>query len=178
MEEQLLIFGSPVSQTLPMDVSETCGCPVPSVIRIEDDVEMIVVPQENVEPLPVHVEPLRHNMGTQRASRGRLQAHFCSSTRHRNRHAKQLGTCPYLHLGHFMGQDIQFSCVRELHTAVLLSTNARGSHCSVESFGREVGTEVDVPVNANRGSLSGPSTARADSVGYHPRSLSCGGNSL
>ena len=177
-EESLLVFGSPVSQTLPTDVSETCGCPIPSVIRIEDDVEMVMVLQENVEPLPVHVEPSRYNMGTQRASHRHPQAHFCSSTCHHNCHAKQLGTCPYSHLGYFMSQDIQFPCVRELHAAVLLSTNTGGSHRSVESFGGEVGTEVDVPVDADRGSLSGPSTARADSAGYHPRSPSCGGNCL
>ena len=105
-EELLLIFGSPVSQTLPTDVSETCGCPIPSVIRIEDDVKMVVIPQENVEPLPVCVEPSRHNVGTQCAFRGRPQAHFHSSTRHCNHHAKQLGTHPYSHPGHFMDQDI------------------------------------------------------------------------
>ena len=71
VEEALLVFGSPVSQSLPTEVSETCGCPVPSVIRIEDDVEMVAVPRENEEPLPVCMEePPRYNVGSQRASRG------------------------------------------------------------------------------------------------------------
>ena len=171
-EEALLVFGSPVSQTLPAEVSETCGCPIPSVIRIEDDVEMVAVPQENAEPLPVRVEPPRYDVGIQRASRGRPLAHYCSSTRHRNRHAKQLGVHPYSHPGYFMDQDLRFPCSRELRAAVLSSTNARGSSHSVESSSREVGTEGDVPVNADRG----PSSARADSTGYRPCSSSCGGD--
>ena len=119
-EEALLVFGSPVSQTLPAEVRETCGCPIPSVIRIEDDVEMVAVPQENEEPLPVRVEePPRYNVGSQRASRGHPQAHFRSSTRHLNRHAKQLGSRPYPHPGFFMGQDRRFPCVEELRSAVL-----------------------------------------------------------
>ena len=55
-EETLLVFGSPVSQTLPSEVQETCGCPVPTVITIEDNVEMTVVPRENKEVIPVWVE--------------------------------------------------------------------------------------------------------------------------
>ena len=110
-EEALLVFGSPVSQSLPAEVSETCGCPVPSVIRIEDDIEMAAIPQENAEPLPARVEPSRYNVGNQRASRGHPQAHYRSSTRHRNRHAKQLGSSPYAHPGSFFGQDLRFPCV-------------------------------------------------------------------
>ena len=87
-EEALLVFGSPASQTLLANISEICGCPVPLVIRIEDNIEMVAVMQENTEPLPVCVEPLRYNVGSQRASRGHPQAHFHSSTCHRNRHAK------------------------------------------------------------------------------------------
>ena len=34
---------SPASQTLPSKVQETCGCLVPAVVRIKDDVEMTVV---------------------------------------------------------------------------------------------------------------------------------------
>ena len=105
-EGALLVFGSPVSHTLPMDVSETCGCPIPLVIQIEDDVKMVAIPQENVEPLPVCIEPPRYDVGTQRASRGRPLAHYRSSTRHRNCHAKQLGVHPYLHPGYFMDQDL------------------------------------------------------------------------
>ena len=105
-EEALLIFGSLVSHTLPTDISETCGCPIPSVIQIEDEVEMVAVPQENAEPLLVRVEPPRYNVGIQRASRGRPLAHYRSSTRHHNRHAKQLGARPYPHPGYFMDQDL------------------------------------------------------------------------
>ena len=106
-EEGLLVFGSPASQSLPTEVRETCGCPVPSVIRIEDDVEMIAVPQENEEPVPVRVAELpRYGVGVQRASRGRPLAHFRSSTRHRNRHAKQTGFSPYPRPEYFMGQDL------------------------------------------------------------------------
>ena len=177
-EEALLIFGSPVSQSLPTEVSETCGCPIPSVIRIEDDIEMVAVPQENAEPLPVCVEPPRYDMGIQRASRGRPLAHYCSSTRHRNRHAKQLGVHPYSHPGYFMDQDLRFPCSRELRAAVLSSTNTRGSSRSVEPSSGEIGTEGDVPVNADRGPSSGSSSARADSTGYHPCSSSCGGDCI
>ena len=52
-EETLLVFGSPVSQTLPSEVQETCGCPVPTVITIKDDVEMSMVLRENKEAIPV-----------------------------------------------------------------------------------------------------------------------------
>ena len=105
-EEALLVFGSPVSQTLPVDVREACGCPIPLVIQIEDDVEMVAVPQENAELLPVCVEPLRYDMGIQHASRGRPLAYSHLSAHHRNCHAKQLGVCPYSHPGYFMGQDL------------------------------------------------------------------------
>ena len=76
------------------DVQMTCGCPVPDVIRIEDDVELVAVPQENKRPIPVHVEePLRYNMGVQCASCGCPQAHY--SSRCVNHHAKQTGYSPY-----------------------------------------------------------------------------------
>ena len=55
VEEQLLVFGSPVSQSLPSDVGKTCSCPIPLVIRIKDDVKMVVILQENEEPLPLCV---------------------------------------------------------------------------------------------------------------------------
>ena len=179
-EEALLVFGSLVSHTLPTDVSETCSCPIPSVIRIEDDVEMVAVPQENTEPLPVYVyvEPPRYDVGIQCASHGRPLAHYHSSAHHYNCHAKQLGIHPYSHPGYFMGQDLRFPCSREFRAAVLSSTNTQGSCCSVESSSQEVGTEGDVPVNADRGPSSGPSTARADSAGYSPCSSSCGGDCI
>ena len=55
-EETLLVFGSPISQTLPSEVQETCRYSVPAVITIEDDVEMAMVPRENEEAIPVQVE--------------------------------------------------------------------------------------------------------------------------
>ena len=65
-EETLLVFRSPISQTLPSKVQETCGCPVPAIITIEDDVEMTVVPRENEEAIPVQVErPPTYAVGLQ-----------------------------------------------------------------------------------------------------------------
>ena len=62
----LLVFGSPVSQTLPSKVQETCGCLVPTVIRIEDNMKMTVVPRENEEAIPIQVEKLlAHTVGLQ-----------------------------------------------------------------------------------------------------------------
>ena len=52
-EETLLVFRSPISQTLPSEVQETCGCPIPAVITIEDDVEMSMVLRENEEAISV-----------------------------------------------------------------------------------------------------------------------------
>ena len=51
-EELLLVIGSPVSQSPDMPEA-LCACPVPAVIRIEDDVEMTAVPSENEEAIPV-----------------------------------------------------------------------------------------------------------------------------
>ena len=63
-EELLLVIGSPVSQS--PDVPEVlCACPVPAVIRIEDDVEMTTVPSENEEAIPVL---LRYLVSSQHAS--------------------------------------------------------------------------------------------------------------
>ena len=70
-EDTLLVFGSPISQPLPSKVQETCGCPVPTVITIEDNVEMSVVPRENEEVIPVQVERQpAYTVGLQRSSRG------------------------------------------------------------------------------------------------------------
>ena len=64
--ETLLVFGSPISQCLPSEVQETCGCPVPTVITIEANVEMSVVPRENKEAIPVQVErPPAYAVGLQ-----------------------------------------------------------------------------------------------------------------
>ena len=106
-EVPLLVFGEVLpgdTQSLPVEVQETCGCPVPAIIRIEDDVEMVAVPRENHTPIPV---PLRHTVCNPHASRGISKAYFRSSTRRTNHHAMQLGSRPYLsHLGYFMGQDL------------------------------------------------------------------------
>ena len=65
-EETLLVFGSPISQTFPSEVQETCGCPVPAVITIKDNVEMSVVLRENKEAIPVQVErPPAYAVGLQ-----------------------------------------------------------------------------------------------------------------
>ena len=70
-EEILLVFGSPISQSLPSKVQETCGCPVPAVITIKDNVEMTVVPRENKEAIPVLVErPPAYTVGLQQSSQG------------------------------------------------------------------------------------------------------------
>ena len=57
-EETLLVFGSPISQSLPSEVQETCGCSVPAAIMIEDNVVMSMVLRENKEAIPVQVERL------------------------------------------------------------------------------------------------------------------------
>ena len=106
-EETLLVFRSPISQTLPSKVQETCGCPVPTIITIEDDVEMTVVPRENEEVIPVQVERLpTYVVGLQQSSRGRPLAHYHSSTRRANCHAKQLGLHPY----HHPSPGVKFPC--------------------------------------------------------------------
>ena len=123
-ETPLLVFGEVLpgdSQALPVDIQETCGCPVPDIVRIEDDVEMVTALRENNTPIPIWVDELpSFSVRTQRASRGKSKAYFRSSTCHTNRHAMQLGSRPYpSHPGYFMGQDIRFPCTRELHAAVL-----------------------------------------------------------
>ena len=55
-EVPLLVFGEALpgdTQSLPVEVQETCGCPVPTVVRIEDDIKMVAVPRENNTPIPV-----------------------------------------------------------------------------------------------------------------------------
>ena len=100
-EELLLVIGSPVSQS--PDMPEVlCACPVPAIIRIEDNVEMTAVPSENEEAIPVLP---RYLVGSQHASQGCPVAHYCSSTCHINHHAKQLGFCPYSLPPRFMSQD-------------------------------------------------------------------------
>ena len=103
----LLVFGSPISQTLPNEVQETCGCPVPAVVMIKDDMEMTVVPRENEEAIPVQVErPPAYVVGLQRSFYGRPMAHYCSSTCCTNCHPKQLGS----HLYHHPSPGVKFPC--------------------------------------------------------------------
>ena len=120
-EELLLVIGSPVAQSI--DVPEaSCACPVPEVIRITDNVEMIAVPQENEVLIPVCVEELlRYNVGVQHTSQGCPVAHCHSSTHYTNRHAKQLGSHPYHSPPCFMGQNLRFLCTREFCTHVFAS---------------------------------------------------------
>ena len=122
-ETPLLVFSKVLpgdSQAMPADVQETCGCPVPSTVRIEDNVEMVAVPQENNTPIPVQVDEFpMFVVSGQHASRRKPKAHFRSSTRRTNCHMMQLGSRPYPQLEYFMGQDPRFPCTRELRTTVL-----------------------------------------------------------
>ena len=75
------------------DVPEAfCACPVPAIIRIKDNVEMVAVLSGNEEAIPVL---LRYLVGVQHTSQGHLVIHHCSSTHHTNHHAKQFGYCSY-----------------------------------------------------------------------------------
>ena len=110
-ETPLLVFGEALpgdSQALPVDIQETCGCPIPDVVRIEDDVEMVAMLRENNTPVPIRVDELPlFSVRTQRASGGKFKAYFRSSTRRANHHAMQLGSRPYpSHPGYCMGQDL------------------------------------------------------------------------
>ena len=110
-ETPLLVFGEVLpgdSQALPVDVQETCGCPVLDIVRIEDDIEMVTALRENNTPIPVWVDELpSFSVCTPCASCGKSKAYFRSSTRRANRHTMQLGSRPYpSHPGYFMGQDI------------------------------------------------------------------------
>ena len=136
-EETLLVFRSPISQTLPSKVQETCGCPVPTVITIEDDVEMSVVLRENKEAIPVLVErPPAYAVGLQRSSHGRPLAHYCSSTRCANHHTKQLSSHPYRH----PLPDVKFPCEQELLICASIFTGGRRG--DQESVGHSTGSVV------------------------------------
>ena len=123
-EVPLLVFGKVLpgdTQSLPVEVQETCGCPIPTVTRIKDNVEIVAAPRENNTPIPVQVDELpSFSVRNQRASRGKSKAYFRSSTHRTNRHTMQLGSHPYpSHPGYFMDQDLRFPCTRELRAAVL-----------------------------------------------------------
>ena len=176
-EELLLVIGSLVAQS--SDVPEvSCACPVPEVIRIVDDMEMVTVPQENEVLIPVHVEePPRYNVGIQHASQGCPVAHYHSSTHHTNHHAKQLGSHPYYLPPHFMGQDLRFPCTRELCACILTSGGGAdqggsgdvgGLPWDQESFGAIADSE----------SPCQPSTLSPTSTCYHLCSPDYGSNCL
>ena len=117
-EETLLVFRSPISQNLPSKVQETCGCLVPAVIMIKDDVEMTVVPRENEEVIPVQVErPPAYAVGLQQSSHGRPLAHYHPSTHCASCHTKQFR----LHLYRHPSPDVKFPYERELliHASIL-----------------------------------------------------------
>ena len=177
-EVPLLVFGEVLpgdTQSLPVEVQETCGCPVPAVIRIEDDVEMVAASRENNTPIPV---PSRYTVRNPCASRGKSKAYFRSSTRRTNRHAMQLGSRPYpSHPGYFMGQDLQFPCTRELRAAVLRAKRGvdQGRAGDVEE---SVVDSPDVPGDADGGSLIRSPAYSTTSTCYRPCSPDCGGDCL
>ena len=181
-EVPLLVFSEVLpgdTQSLPVEVQETCGCPVPAVIRIEDDVEMVAAPRENNTPIPVRVDELSSlPVRTQRASRGRFKAYFCSSTHRTNRHTMQLGSRPYpSHPGYFMDQDLRFPCTRELRAAVLRAERGidQGRVGDVEE---SVVHSPDVSGDADGGSLVRSSAYSTTSTCYRPCSPDCGGDCL
>ena len=171
-EEPLLISGSSSMEEVPILHSIPCGCPALAT-RIEDNVEMVAAPQENTTPIPVRVEePPRYNVGVPHASCGCPQAYFHSSTRHRNRHAKQLGVCPYPQLEFFLEQDIRFVCTRELRTAVQRSERGGDKDGTRVVAGQAVNSS-DVPEDADgRSSVSSPSYSDG-STRYCPCSADC-----
>ena len=177
-EVPLLVLGEVLpgdAQSLPVEVQETCGCPVPAIIRIEDDIEMVATPRENNTPIPV---PPRHTVRNPRASRGVTKAHFRSSTCHTNRHTMQLGSRPYpSHPGYFMGQDLRFPCSRELRAAVLRAERGidQGRTGDVEE---PVVDSPDVSGDADGGpSIRSPAYSTTSTC-YRPCSPDCGGDCL
>ena len=180
-EAPLLVFGEVLpgdSQTLLTEVQETCGCPVPAIIRIKDDVEMVAVPRENNTPIPVWVDEFpMFTVGGQCASRCKPKAHFHSSTCCANCHATQLGSCPYLQLEHFMDQDPQFPCTRELHAAVLRAERGVNQGC-VGEVGRSTVNSLDAPGVADGGSLVRSPTYSTTSTCYRLCSPDCGRDCL
>ena len=181
-ETPLLVFGEVLpgdSQTMPADVQETCGCPIPDIVRIEDDVEMIAAPRENNTPIPIRVDELpTFPVRAQRALRGVSKPYFRSSTRRANRHAMQLGSRPSpSHHGYFMGQDLRFPCARELRAAVLRAERGvdQGRSGDVEE---PVEHSSNVPGGPNNRSPSRSPAHSTTSTCYRPCSLDCGGDCL
>ena len=175
-EETLLVFGSPISQTLPSEVQETCGCPIPAVITIEDDAEMSVVLREDKEPISVQVERLpAYTVGLQRSSHGRPMAHYHSSTRCANCHSKQLGSHPYRH----PSPGIKFPCEQELLICASVLAGGQGrDQVSVGHSARSVVIVSPVQGDADGGSSVRTLMFSPDSTCYCPCSPDCGGNCL
>ena len=137
-EEPLRVIRSPISQHLPEDVQMTCGCPAPNIFRIEDDVELVAVPQENKVPIPVCVEePPRYNVGVQCASHGHPQPYY--SSHHTNCCAKQTGFSPYpCPASYYLDEALGFPSQQGL--AIISGTDARRDHHSVETAAGAIGT--------------------------------------
>ena len=172
-ESPLRIFGSPViSQASPESQEAMCSYPVPSLIRIEDDMEMVAAPRENIEPIPVRVEePPRYNVGVQCASRGRRNpvAHY--SSHRRNDHHKQLGyrSTP---TGYFLDEALGFPSRRGL--AVIRGGDKAGIGYPAGSSGDSSNLRGD----ADGGRAVKSPSFDTDSTGYRPCSPDCGGDCL
>ena len=175
-EELLRVIGLPISQHLPEDVQMTCGCPAPNIFRIEGNVELVAVPQENEILIPIHIKELpRYNMGVQCASRDCPQAHYSSC--HVNCHTKQTGFSPYPHpAGYYLDEALGFPSWQGL--TIVLGTDARRDHRSVGTAAGAIGSTSDVPVTSNSGSSRGSLAAHEHSMSYCQCSLSCGGDCL
>ena len=177
-EVPLLVFGEVLpgdTQSLPVEVQETCGCPIPAIIRIEDDVEMVAALRENNTPIPV---PLRDTVHNPRASHGMIKAYFRSSTRRTNRHAMQLGSRPYLsHPGYFMDQDLRFPCTRELRATVLQAERGVNQGCAGD-VEESVVHSPDISGDANGGPSVRSPAYSTTSTCYRACSPDCGGDCL
>ena len=154
----------------------TCGYPVLDAIRIEDDVELVAVPQENKRLIPVRVEELlRYNTSVQHTSWGHPQAHY--SSHYINHHAKQTGYSPYPHpASYYLDEALGFPSQQGL--TIVSGTDTRRDHCGIGTSAGVVGNLSNVPVASNGGSSRGSSAAHEHPVSYCQCSSSCGGDCL
>ena len=180
-EAPLLVFGEVRlgdSQMLPTEVQETCSCSIPAVVRIKDNVKMVAVPRENNTPIPVWVDEFPMFMvGGQHTSCHKPKADFHSSTHCANRHAMQLGSCPYPQLEHFMDQDPQFPCTRVLRAAVLRAERGVDQRC-IGDVGGLVVNLSDAPGDADGGPSVRSPMYSTTSMCYRLCSPDCGGDCL